>query len=950
MEQLAAGPARVPAPGWKSSAPAAPATTPRCGGGRRALPGALPERIALTPPPRPGHRRRQCACAALVSPQREIEGADSALARHHTPFRVPWTLPQRPDPNVASNRVLEGAQLLSAQKQITRIIKSAAHWSQLRDAVAEYGPLLNTIHVTAVLTSLAKLPAPSRPDAAFDAFAQNLVDWVGLYHVRFDGRGLVNSLWAMARLGRTPAARGVADVVEQLQPRLAGLKPQELSNALWALATLQQVPEPAWLQAWLQAASAALPGARPQELCNGLWALARISQLQQGRQPLPAAPWGLWTARLQEVLPGCSTAELVNAVWALAVLGAAPLPEPLQQQVLAAVLAATGRGAPQRQQEQEQAQEQEQKHARWRWHRRQQGASAHDVAQFLWSANRLGMRLQEQQWQQLLAHVQLPGCGAHTMYVLLHAVAASQHRPGRAWLAAAAQQCSRQPVPGSRQAAVDTLWAVAKLGMQPEAAWLGGLLQQLGEQAGGCSPGQLSSIAWSLACLAADGATAAEQEQHEQQEQQQEQQQEDLQQQEPEEPELLAGSASSRRSGQALQRLPAPAAGLLAALEARSLATMQLHSSRELSTLLWSYARLGRPPSAEWREACFSALGQQLQGREASMACITAVAGALAALHISPSGALLRQLESALVARLPGCSSGELSAAVAAFAQLRRGLSHRTAQRVLRRAGELLPSASCRDLSQLLWALGRLGCRPDDAWLHEVLAALLPMLQAPPEGASSPGGSPGGSPGSSPSSSPSSSSGSGGGPAARRQGNARDLAQLLWALGRFEFHPGHAALVALTARALALCARARPQALTTMLWSLAHLHALPSSSSMQGMLAAAAEALPSSSPSEGISMLWSLSQLAHCDLVEECPIDQPALEGFVAQLQPRLRACSAAELLVLVFILARHGYSASGQLLPELRAAAALQAGQLAPAKQALLRQMLQRLEELQEC
>jgi hypothetical protein len=269
---------------------------------------------------------------------------------------------------------------------------------------------------------------------------------------------------------------------------------------------------------------------------------------------------------------------------------------------------------------------------------------------------------------------------------------------------------------------------------------------------------------------------------------------------------------------------------------------------------------------------------------------------------------------------------------------------------------------SCRDVAQLLWALAKMGCRPDEDWLEEAVAALLPALQhdASSSGASSSGDGSVDASEQQPSQQDHeqqqqpgwqdvhSHQAAAGAQQARGSINGQDLANMLWALSRFNYHPGHAVLMACSAHALSLSATTRPQALTTSLWSLAHLHLLPSRSSMRGMVAAAAVALPSASAAEGINMLWALSELAHCDIMDTCPIDQPVLEGFVAQLQPQLPACSAAELLVLLLVLARHSYMASSELLQQVREEADKRAGQLPPAKQALLHEALARLGDLQ--
>lgn len=925
-------------------------------------------------------------------------------AQRHKPFTVPWTLPQRPDPNIATNRHLDGDELTTFQKQLTKHITRTCTWTELRDLVAEYGPYLNTIHITATLTHLAKFPAPVS-STQYDAFCQNVVDWVGLYSIRFDQRGLVNCVWAMAKLSRRPASCSIDDILEHLQPKLQYLKAQELANLLWAMATLPHKPQQRWLQDYLSALPAALPHMKPQELSNTLWALAKLQHHIPQQQAAPSQQATLQgedpaldsgskagsagsssdheqqdlrhaiLQRVQQLMPSFSTAELVNAFWALGSLGT-PTPAALQEDFLNTVLAELepepGHGLKQEQQQQQELEDSQQ-------HGRQQASRAagrrllsgtainsHDTAMVMWSICKHSMRPTQQQWHSLLQHTQqhLPSCSPHTLAVLLHSAAACGKPPSKPWLTAALQQCYSQPLPATRSALVNVLWALVKMGAPVNTRWLSSYLEAVQQVAGSCSPAELSSISWSLAQLSARGLLPAAHAAGAAQQQQQEQQ--------PAAADAQPGLASDpptssqqQEAGSEEGTKPGPrssAAPLLALIEQRSLLSMQQHSARDVSTLLWSFARLGHQPAAAWQASCLEQLSSQLQAHSINLACLSTAAAALAALRMSPSSSLLRSMESSAAQQLQAGSSRDVACIAAAFAQLRHPLGRQTCTQLLLRAGQLLPGMSCRDVAQLLWALAKMGCRPDDDWLQEAVAALVPALRSDVCTSSSASSSSGGASSGASKQQPlqqeqeqqagwqdvHSRQAAAGAQQACGSINGQDLANMLWALSRFNYHPGHSVLMACSARTLSLSATTKPQALTTSLWSLAHLHLLPSRSSMRGMVAAAAVALPSASAAEGINMLWALSELAHCDIMDTCPIDQPVLEGFVVQLQPQLPSCSAAELLVLLLVLARHSYMGSSELLQQVKEEADKRAGQLPPAKQALLQEALARLGDLQ--
>ncbi|GAX76402.1 hypothetical protein CEUSTIGMA_g3847.t1 [Chlamydomonas eustigma] len=143
---------------------------------------------------------------------------------------------------------------------MSQYLKSCTTWQELRDAFMQHHPQLNHIHMTALISNLAKT-APNASTSKderreYSQLMQDALLLAATYHAALLGpREGSTLIWAAAKAGLTlPAPKpqklslGVSASSGWLRPLLQKInvlaprmKPQDISMALWALATLSEV-------------------------------------------------------------------------------------------------------------------------------------------------------------------------------------------------------------------------------------------------------------------------------------------------------------------------------------------------------------------------------------------------------------------------------------------------------------------------------------------------------------------------------------------------------------------------------------------------------------------------------------------------------------------------------------------------------------------------------------
>ncbi|GLC68043.1 hypothetical protein PLESTF_000638800 [Pleodorina starrii] len=344
--------------------------------------------------------------------------------------------------------------------------------------------------------------------------------------------------------------------------------------------------------------------------------------------------------------------------------------------------------------------------------------------------------------------------------------------------------------------------------------------------------------------------------------------------------------------------------------------------SQELTTLVYSLAKLGHHPGRTWLEAaCDAAAGAAAQ-RHMCARQLSTFLWALATLRHQPGEAFMTAWTKAAVRAMARFSAYDISQALWALATLHRarsppplaaagataaaelllpcatapalphGLPEVFVRAALGRAKAVLRSAGggrgdCvpQDVCNILWAVSQLQLGPPRAWVTVVASALLSapdaaiascrpadlagllwalarMLPAspPPRGEMLRVVR----------------------AAARLVGQCgeQDMSNIFWALGSMRFVPPPRVMHAFGLRLLQLCVQgaAGPQLLSTALWCCVRLHVPPRPALLRQLLAAAARSAPQFDPRSAPLLLYSLARLHHLGWLpaEACQPLEPA--------------------------------------------------------------------------
>ncbi|KAG2427266.1 hypothetical protein HXX76_012462 [Chlamydomonas incerta] len=211
--------------------------------------------------------------------------------------------------------------------QLTMAIKAVKDWRQLPRLLAEVAPPggVDAFNAAAFLTHLAQCvaaapqPLGAEDLALVDRMQASMLAVVESSMHEYRARQVSNITWALARLGLPSGAAFLRDhMLAAAYPLLPWYEPQHLANTLWALATAGVGPDDGWLEEYLTAAFVSMQrrgGAfEPQHLANLLWSLERMGVM-------PDEEWmGVFYECAVAALPTASGQDCSNVLSSLALM------------------------------------------------------------------------------------------------------------------------------------------------------------------------------------------------------------------------------------------------------------------------------------------------------------------------------------------------------------------------------------------------------------------------------------------------------------------------------------------------------------------------------------------------------------------------------------------------------------------------------------------------------
>ncbi|KAG2442545.1 hypothetical protein HXX76_002631 [Chlamydomonas incerta] len=221
--------------------------------------------------------QRQSALAAPAdrpvgsSPQRQT--VERHPGQRHQPPVAPSAQPTH-----------SGTRDRAVSKYLINAIMTSSSWQQLAELADANAPSFNHVHISALVCRLPKLvPSPHGLEASergrFSRFLGEVSELVSQRLPTFDPRAVANVLWAVCKLGYSPAPPLLNQFLFEAYVRMNQFNAQELANLSWALATLAAMgrqPVPAWLRKFIWAAGPHVGELKPQELAHMAWALSRL--------------------------------------------------------------------------------------------------------------------------------------------------------------------------------------------------------------------------------------------------------------------------------------------------------------------------------------------------------------------------------------------------------------------------------------------------------------------------------------------------------------------------------------------------------------------------------------------------------------------------------------------------------------------------------------------------
>ncbi|GIM07191.1 hypothetical protein Vretimale_11274, partial [Volvox reticuliferus] len=372
----------------------------------------------------------------------EASASASALAamvpRSNFDVNLIKTGQDRSSPANSVNGADEG---LAARKALTRCLRQAVSWRQVRELLTVNGPSLDELHMLVAARRLRDVaPQPgrrvAREQARFRSFLSGFAELCGHFLPDMRLASLSGVLYSFAALRWPPPAPWMTSWLLVSEHRLKEFGPRELANTTYALAQLGYDPGKQWLTALCDAAAAHLPPPTPvQPAAGGVAAGAGCSSEN--------ARWEVSSNGTHEEKAGGDGGTAVEEV----------------------------------------------------------RFTTHGLSQLLWGLARLGHTPQEAIMQALCTDVQrqLQYFTSSGLSNSLWGITIMSHKPPDLWVAHVAR-CSLQLMPSCSSYDLSiTIWALLRLGFVPDRDWLAGFLSASFCQLPSAPPEHAARILWGLA-------------------------------------------------------------------------------------------------------------------------------------------------------------------------------------------------------------------------------------------------------------------------------------------------------------------------------------------------------------------------------------------------------------------------------------------------------------------
>lgn len=391
-----------------------------------------------------------------------------------------------------SASLLSDAVTSEPGSEITKAIKRASDWRQVRSLVQEHGSDLSTVHICACITHMVQLQDSFNGNPQVTVFLQQLMSSVAAVQHLLEQRQACNVLWAVSKLQH---------VANPSQEWLAGLYQQAMSSAVqqqanhgscvirhaaqlaYSLSKLRtQLPQQLFpkLTSWvLDTTQAAL-----QEGLHSQKQVQRQQRQQTGRSSQPSQQQQHEGLQEQPSAVQVTARDLATMAWSLA---------SLEVQPSTAWLSAFASAVSCRQYMAE--------------------ANYRDLGQLIWATAKFRIAASEGAAAnsvhaaagallQACQDTSFRSCDAQSTSNTLWALATLGQRPPVGWLNRLLQHLERSVVNSMQpQALSNSLWALAALGVVPQRSCMAALLSAVSAQMQRFDAQGVSNIIWALAAL-----------------------------------------------------------------------------------------------------------------------------------------------------------------------------------------------------------------------------------------------------------------------------------------------------------------------------------------------------------------------------------------------------------------------------------------------------------------
>ncbi|GLI59944.1 hypothetical protein VaNZ11_001996 [Volvox africanus] len=384
-----------------------------------------------------------------------------------------------------ANSVNDADEGLAARKALTRCLRQAASWRQLRELLAANGPSLDELHVLVAARRLRDVaPQPgrrvAREQARFRSFLSGFTELCWHFLPDMGLSSLAGVLYALAALRWPPPDPWMTSWLLVSEHRLKEFGPRELANITYALAQLGYDPGTQWLTALCNAAATHLPTATQTDPAAGGGAADAGGSSKDGKWDASAnVPHAEQTGASSDGDGAAAAADvrftahgLSQLLWGLARLGHTPQ-EPTMQALCTDV------------------------------QRQLQHFTPSGLSNSLWGVTVMSYKPPDS-WVADVAASSLqlmPSCSSYDLSIITWALLRLGFVPNRDWLAGFLSASFCQLPSASPEHAARILWGLAKVGLTPPTDWMRHWLSMAYVRLLEADPTSLTTMMWALAKL-----------------------------------------------------------------------------------------------------------------------------------------------------------------------------------------------------------------------------------------------------------------------------------------------------------------------------------------------------------------------------------------------------------------------------------------------------------------